>query len=76
VTASSLSGARDAGVDGAVQGSVVATYLHGPALARNPALADLLLAWTVGHPLGPLKLTEVERLRGERLAVPRRRRGA
>ncbi len=25
------------GVDGAVQGSVVATYLHGPCLARNPA---------------------------------------
>ena len=25
------------GIDGAVQGSVVATYLHGPCLARNPA---------------------------------------
>ena len=29
--------------DGAVQGSVIATYMHGPALARNPELADLLL---------------------------------
>src|SRR3954454_10329849 len=31
-------------VDGAVQGSVLATYLHGPALALNPALADYLLS--------------------------------
>src|ERR1700716_1340316 len=38
-------GNRDGdGVDGAVQGSVVATYLHGPCLARNPQLADHLLA--------------------------------
>ena len=27
------------------------TYLHGPVLARNPKLADLLLSWVVG-PLG------------------------
>ena len=62
------------GTEGAVTDRVVGTYLHGPALARNPALADLLLAWTIGHPLGPLDLAEVERLRGERLVVPRRRR--
>lgn len=30
-------------VDGAVQGSVVGTYLHGPVLARNPGLARWLL---------------------------------
>ncbi len=30
------------------QGKVVGTYLHGPVLARNPALADLLLAWVLG----------------------------
>ncbi|BBY58117.1 type 1 glutamine amidotransferase [Mycolicibacterium sarraceniae] len=59
------------GYDGAVQGSVVATYLHGPCLARNPELADLLLARVVG-PLEPLELTEVERLRRERLVAPRR----
>ncbi|HTW98326.1 MAG TPA: MurT ligase domain-containing protein, partial [Acidimicrobiales bacterium] len=29
-----------AGFEGAVAGKVVATYLHGPVLARNPALAD------------------------------------
>lgn len=32
------------GTEGAVAGRVVATYLHGPVLARNPALADLLLS--------------------------------
>lgn len=59
------------GVDGAVQGSVVATYLHGPCLARNPQLADLLLARVTG-PLSPLELPEVDQLRHERLAAPRR----
>ncbi|MFC3775398.1 type 1 glutamine amidotransferase [Mycolicibacterium holsaticum] len=65
-------GNRDGdGIDGAVQGSVVATYLHGPCLARNPQLADYLLSRVVGE-LGPLELSEVEQLRKERLAAPRR----
>jgi hypothetical protein len=59
------------GFDGAVQGSVVATYLHGPCLARNPELADLLLSRVVGE-LAPLELAEVDALRRERLAAPRR----
>jgi CobQ-like glutamine amidotransferase family enzyme len=59
------------GVDGAVQGSVVATYMHGPCLARNPQLADHLLAQVVGD-LEPLDLPEVDQLRRERLAAPRR----
>ncbi|MGV0992951.1 MAG: type 1 glutamine amidotransferase [Mycobacterium sp.] len=59
------------GIDGAVQGSVIATYLHGPCLARNPELADLLLSKVVG-PLAPLALPEVDQLRRERLAAPRR----
>lgn len=59
------------GVDGAVQGSVFATYLHGPCLARNPEFADLLLSKVVG-PLAPLVLPEVDQLRRERLAAPRR----
>jgi CobQ-like glutamine amidotransferase family enzyme len=59
------------GIDGAVQGSVYATYLHGPCLARNPEFADLLLAQVVGR-LAPLELPEVDRLRRERLAAPRR----
>lgn len=54
------------GVDGAVQGSVFATYMHGPCLARNPEFADLLLGTVVGE-LAPLDLPEVELLRRERL---------
>jgi len=65
-------GNRDGdGVDGAVQGSVIATYLHGPCLARNPELADHLLSKVVGD-LSPLPLDEVTQLRRERLAAPRR----
>lgn len=65
-------GNRDGdGFDGAVQGSVVATYLHGPCLARNPELADHLLTQVVGE-LAPLVIDEVEQLRRERLAAPRR----
>jgi lipid II isoglutaminyl synthase (glutamine-hydrolysing) len=56
------------GFDGAIQGSVVATYMHGPCLARNPELADLLLSKVVGE-LSPLALPEVELLRSERLAA-------
>ena len=58
------------GFDGAVQGSVVATYMHGPCLARNPELADLLLSKVVGE-LAPLELPEVELLRRERLRAAR-----
>jgi hypothetical protein len=66
-------GNGDAGVDGAIQGSVVATYLHGPALARNPALADELLTRVVG-PLPPLDDTEETELRRERFAAAGRAR--
>ncbi|MEU4415443.1 glutamine amidotransferase [Nocardia salmonicida] len=58
------------GTEGVVQGSVFGTYLHGPALARNPELADLLIAMALGIPaaeLAPLDLPEVDRLRKERL---------
>jgi CobQ-like glutamine amidotransferase family enzyme len=46
----------------------VATYLHGPVLARNPALADLLLSWVTG-PLPPIDDDAADRLRAERLAA-------
>ena len=59
---------RGDGFDGAVQGSVFATYMHGPCLARNPELADLLLSKVVGE-LSPLQLPEVDLLRRERLAA-------
>ncbi|MBC3179328.1 type 1 glutamine amidotransferase [Corynebacterium lujinxingii] len=66
--ADSTGGAK---VDGVVQGSVIATYMHGPALARNPQLADLLIARALDVPLAdlaPLDLEDVSQLRRERLA--------
>ena len=56
--------------EGVVCGRVLGTYLHGPALARNPALADLLLGWVVGE-LDPLDDSEAEALRHERLVAAR-----
>lgn len=58
------------GSEGIVNGRVVGTYLHGPVLARNPALADYLLTSVLG-PLDPLDDTEVEALRKERLHAAR-----
>jgi CobQ-like glutamine amidotransferase family enzyme len=53
-------GNKDGTVEGAVAGRVWGTYLHGPVLARNPQLADLLLSWVVG-PLSPLDDSERRR---------------
>ncbi|WP_063059259.1 type 1 glutamine amidotransferase [Nocardia sienata] len=56
------------GLEGVVQGSVLGTYMHGPALARNPELADYLLCRALGvDSLPPLDLPEVDQLRRERL---------
>ena len=58
--------------EGAWAGHVVGTYMHGPALARNPLLADLLLSWAVGSAPGtlpPIDDTWPERLRSERFAA-------
>ncbi len=59
------------GTEGAYAGRVLGSYLHGPALARNPGLADLLLSWAAG-PLPPLDGADEEwarQLREERLAA-------
>ncbi|HEY1641931.1 MAG TPA: glutamine amidotransferase [Streptosporangiaceae bacterium] len=59
------------GTEGAYAGKVLGTYLHGPALVRNPGLADLLLSWVAG-PLPPLSDADEDwarRLRAERLAA-------
>jgi CobQ-like glutamine amidotransferase family enzyme len=61
--------------EGAVAGRIWGTYLHGPVLARNPALADLLLAWVVG-PLGHLDDGESEALRASRLRAAAREASA
>ena len=57
------------GFDGAIQGRVIGTYLHGPALSRNPALADLILEMATGRTFGPLGDSEEEALRSERLGA-------
>jgi CobQ-like glutamine amidotransferase family enzyme len=61
------------GTEGAVSDRVLGTYLHGPVLARNPALADLLLGWVVGGELEPLDDTEEEALHRERVRAARDR---
>lgn len=58
-------GNKDGTVEGAVAGRVWGTYLHGPVLARNPQLADLLLSWVVG-PLGHIDDSEPDALHAER----------
>ena len=55
------------GSEGVLAGRIIGTYLHGPALARNPALADLLLYWATGDEQAPLDDSEVDALRAERL---------
>ncbi len=61
-------------LDGAVAGRVVATYLHGPVLARNPSLADALLRLATGATLDPLDDTEEQALRSDRLGSATRPR--
>jgi CobQ-like glutamine amidotransferase family enzyme len=60
------------GSEGAICGHIVGTYLHGPVLARNPALADMILSWAVGEPLKPLDDPEVEELREERISTAKK----
>ena len=59
------------GTEGSYAGRVLGTYLHGPALVRNPNLADLLLFWAVGPlpPFPPQAEELAKRLRAERLAA-------
>ena len=59
------------GTEGAVNGSVIGTYPHGPVLARNPALADHLLELALGEELAPLPRPEIDTLRTQRLAAVR-----
>jgi CobQ-like glutamine amidotransferase family enzyme len=60
---------NDGETEGAWRGKILGTYSHGPALARNPAMADLLLEWATGTRLEPIDDTWPERLRKERLAA-------
>jgi CobQ-like glutamine amidotransferase family enzyme len=60
------------GTDGARQGRIVATYLHGPVLARNPSLADLVLSLAVGQDLEPLADGPPDELHRERVRAAAR----
>lgn len=61
---------NDGQTEGAWRGKILGTYSHGPALARNPAIADLLLRWAIGaDSLAPLDDTWPDKLRAERLAA-------
>jgi CobQ-like glutamine amidotransferase family enzyme len=65
----------DVRTEGAYTDRIVATYAHGPVLARNPALADWLLEMVVG-PLAPLAhdvVAATTSLRRERLRAVRPR---
>ncbi|MHB1488448.1 MAG: type 1 glutamine amidotransferase [Acidimicrobiales bacterium] len=57
--------------EGAWSERIVGTYLHGPVLARNPALADFLLGIVLGPDteLAGLDDTEAQALRAERTAA-------
>jgi CobQ-like glutamine amidotransferase family enzyme len=58
------------GTEGAMSGRVIGTYLHGPVLARNPALSDVLLRMALsGAILEPLDDSAEDELRRERLAL-------
>jgi lipid II isoglutaminyl synthase (glutamine-hydrolysing) len=68
-------GNRSADADeGVLAGSVLGTRLHGPLLALNPELADLLLARALGRPepWPTLEAPVLERARRERIAEVRR----
>jgi len=67
------SGNDGRGAEGIIDGRSIGTYLHGPVLARNPGLADLLLESVVG-PLEHLDDRLVGDLRGQRLSAAGRSR--
>jgi CobQ-like glutamine amidotransferase family enzyme len=60
------------GTDGALTDTVIGTYLHGPVLARNPDLADLLLRRATGLTLSPLQVPGQDEARRLHLHPQRR----
>jgi lipid II isoglutaminyl synthase (glutamine-hydrolysing) len=49
--------------EGITTGRIIGTYLHGPVLARNPALADHILTTATGTTLPPLEAPDQAQLR-------------
>ena len=60
------------GTDGALTDTVIGTYLHGPVLARNPDLADLLLRRATGLTLSPLQVAGEDEARRLHVHIQRR----
>jgi CobQ-like glutamine amidotransferase family enzyme len=52
--------------EGLIGERLIGTYMHGPVLPRNPALADHILSWVVGN-LEPLDSPREEQLRAARI---------
>jgi CobQ-like glutamine amidotransferase family enzyme len=69
----------ESGVEGAVQGRAIGTYLHGPLLPKNPWLADTVLRWALEHRAGgPVALAPLDDAledAAHRAAVERATRG-
>lgn len=61
------------GTDGARQGRITATYLHGPAFARNIGLADYVLEQVVGRLTDLSYPPYADQLRTERIHAARSR---
>ncbi|WP_165986252.1 type 1 glutamine amidotransferase [Streptomyces sp. YIM 98790] len=60
------------GTEGAWRDTVIGTYMHGPVLARNPQVADLLLKLALDvNALPPVDDRWYEALRAERIAAAR-----
>ncbi len=59
-------GTPDAG-EGALTDRIIGTYMHGPALARNPSLADYILHRATGLALAPIDLPDQAAVRQQYL---------
>lgn len=64
---SGIGNGQGSNVDGLVTSQIVATYMHGPAFARNPELADWILGRKIGA-LSPLSAPIFDQLHSERVS--------
>jgi CobQ-like glutamine amidotransferase family enzyme len=55
--------------EGALTERFIGTYMHGPALARNPSLADYILHRATGLALGPIELPDQAAVRQQYLSA-------
>lgn len=61
-------GNNESGSEGAIENKIICSYMHGPILARNPALADYLLQLATSEKLSALDNSMEETLRAERFS--------